>query len=72
MFEENVRERTAEQIAENGMKLVQDGNVRNHKLLNTARIHFGEEELEEVRTFRTFLTTKNCCRVMELVGADLY
>ncbi len=63
---------TAREIAQNGMNLVRENKIRNHKLRNSARIHTGEMERQEVRLFRDFLPGKNGCMIYELVGSDKY
>ena len=41
---------SAKEIAREGILLVTRGQVRNHKLGNSARIHTGEVEKKNVRT----------------------
>ena len=62
----------ADEIAKNGMTLINSGRIRNHKLGNTARAHTGEEEKKEYQTYRDFLLGKNCCMIYELTGSDCY
>ena len=63
---------TADEIAKNGILLVKNGKVRNHKLGNSSRIHTGAVEDNECRIYRDFLPSKNCCMVYELTGSDYY
>ena len=72
MNNQNLQAITADEIAKNGMLLVNSGKVRNHKLRNSARIHTGEVEDMECRIYRDFLPSKNCCIVLELTGSDYY
>lgn len=60
------------QIAQNGIRLIVEGKVRNHKLGNSSRIHTGEVEKKEYQIYRDFLPSKNCCMVYELTGSDWY
>ena len=62
----------AREIAREGMQLVINGNIRNHKLRNSSRIHTGEVEKKEYQNYRDFLPGKNCCMVYELIGSDEY
>lgn len=66
------KENSAEDIAENGMRLISEGKVRNHKIKNSARIHTGTEEKREYQIYRDFLPSKNCSMVYELTGSDYY
>lgn len=72
MNNRNPQNATAERIAKNGISLVLDGKVRNHKLRNSSRIHTGEMENKECRIYRDFLPSKNCCIVLGLTGSDCY
>lgn len=63
---------SASEIAKNGMELINNGKIRNHKLSNSARIHTGEAEKREYQVYRDFLPSKNCCMVYELTGSDCY
>lgn len=63
---------SASEIAKNGMELINNGKIRNHKLSNSARIHTGEAEKREYHVYRDFLPSKNCCMVYELTGSDCY
>lgn len=63
---------TAEMIAENAMSLVRGGQVRNHKLRNSAPIHTGEMESQESRIYRDFLPSKNACMIFNLTGSNYY
>ena len=65
-------ERSANEIAKNGMLLITSGNIRNHKLGNSARIHTGETEKRECQIYRDFLPSKNCCMIYDLTGSDYY
>ncbi|MCM1123244.1 MAG: hypothetical protein NC416_11740 [Eubacterium sp.] len=62
----------AKEIAQNGMRLINSGKIRNHKLGNSSRIHTGEVEKRERQIYRDFLPTKNCSMVYELTGSDRY
>lgn len=62
----------AADIAKNGIQMVLDGKVRNHKLGNSARVHTGEVEKRESQQYRDFLSTKNCRIAYELTGSDHY
>lgn len=62
----------ADEIAQNGMKLIESGKVRDHKLGNSARVHTGEVERAEYQTYRDFLPSKNCRIVCELTGSGWY
>lgn len=64
--------KTADEIAKNGLVMINSGQVRNHKLRNSSRIHTGEIEDEECRIYRDFLPSKNCCLIYELTGSDCY
>lgn len=57
-------------IEKNVMKLLNTGKIRNHKLLDHARIHTCEGEKKEVNSYRDFLTSKNCSIVCQLTGSD--
>lgn len=63
---------SAKEIAREGILLVTRGQVRNHKLGNSARIHTGEVEKKECQNYRDFLPGKNCCMVYELTGSECY
>lgn len=67
-----VQEDLARKIAREGMQLVRDGNIRNHKLRNSSRIHTGEVEKKEYQNYRDFLPSKNFYMVYELTGSDEY
>lgn len=58
--------KTAREIAENGMYLIDSGRIREHKLKETARIHTGEMEQKEQQEYRDFLRGKNGCMVDEM------
>lgn len=68
----NRRVQTAKEIAERGIQMIVDGEVRNHKLGNSARVHTGEVEEKESQLFRDFLPSKNCRIAYELTGSDCY
>ena len=51
-----------------GMRMLDNGKIRNHKLSITSRTHGGEEEKNEARNFRDFLRTKNGCHIMRMKG----
>ena len=72
MKNQNMHAETADQSAKNGMSLLENGKVRNHRLGNSSRIHTGEVEDKECRIFRDFLPSKNCCMIYELTGSDCY
>lgn len=67
-----VQGNVASEIAKNGMALIKNGKIRNHKLGNSARIYTGEAEKREYQVYRDFLPSKNCCMVYELTGSDCY
>jgi len=62
----------ADEIAQNGIRLIESGKVRDHKLGNSARVHTGEVERAEYQTYRDFLPSKNCRIVCELTGSGYY
>lgn len=62
--------RSAAEIAKTGMRLINSGKIRDHKLGNSARIHTGEVEKKEYQNYRDFLPGKNCCILYELTGSD--
>lgn len=62
----------AADIAKNGIQMVLDGKVRNHKLGNSARVHTGEVEKRESQQYQDFLSTKNFRIAYELTGSDHY
>ena len=72
MGNNQTRLRTAKDVAKDGLSFINNGIVRNHKLGNTARIHTGEQEREEVRVFRDFLPSRIGCMVFELEGHEIY
>ncbi len=72
MYTNNVQSNFAEEIAKNGLLMIKNGKVRNHKLGNSARIHYGEIEKNEYQTYRDFLPGKNACMVFELTGSNIY
>lgn len=72
MNNQNLEVVSAEQIAKNGMILVNSGKIRNHKLKSSSRIHTGEVENKEHRIYRDFLSSKNCCIVVELTGNNYH
>ena len=63
---------TAEKIAERGINLIVGGQVRNHKLRNSAPIHTGEPERRESRIYRDFLPSKNAYMIYNLTGSEEY
>lgn len=63
---------SASEIAKNGVALIKNGKIRNHKLGNSASIHTRELEKREYQIYRDFLPSKNCCMVYELTGSDCY
>lgn len=67
-----IKRSSAKEIAKNGVALINDGRIRNHKLGNSASIHAGEAEKKEYQIYRDFLPSKNCCMVYELTGSDYY
>ena len=66
------RKETAKDIAREGMRLINCGKVRNHKLRNSSRVHTGEVEKMECDMFRDFLPSKNGCMVYGLTGSNIY
>ena len=58
----------ATEIARNGMNLILEGKVRNHKLKGSAFIHTGTMERREANTFINFLSTKTSSFVYEIKG----
>lgn len=60
----------AQEIAKNGIKLIINGKIRNHKLGNSSRIHTGEVEKKEYQTYRDFLLCKNCFMLYDLTGSE--
>lgn len=57
-----------EKIGANGIKMINEGIIRNHKLGNSSAIHSGEIEQRESILFSDFLTTRNCDIVNNLRG----
>lgn len=68
----NMQTELADEIARNGILMIKEGKIRNHKLGNSSRIHTGEVEKKEYQNYRDFLPGKNCCMVYELTGSDCY
>ena len=58
----------ATEIARNGMNLILEGKVRNHKLKDSASIYTGTMERREANTFINFLSTKTSSFVYEIKG----
>ena len=58
----------ATEIARNGMNLILEGKIRNHKLKDSASIHTGTMERREANTFIKFLSTKTSSFVYEIKG----
>ena len=67
-----IKSANAREIAQNGIRLIHAGKIRNHKLGNNSRIHTGAVEKREYQTYRDFLPSKNCCMIYELTGSDHY
>lgn len=70
MDNQELRIETAKEIAEEGILLLSENKVRNHKLGNSARIHTGQDEKEEYYIYRNFLPTKMACIIYNLIGSD--
>ena len=58
----------ATEIARNGMNLILEGKVRNHKLKDSASIHTVTMERREANTFINFLSAKTSSFVYEIKG----
>ena len=56
----------ATEIARNGINLILEGKVRNHKLKDSASIHTGTMERREANTFINFLSTKTSSFVYDI------
>lgn len=54
------------------MQMVMNGKIRNHKIGNTASVHHGEPEEQELENYLKFLLTRNCYDVLHLYGWDNY
>ena len=54
MSEKNYYSKETEDFANESMRQIKSGAVRNHKLKNSARIHTGEMEEVECDAFVTF------------------
>ena len=70
MSEKNYYSKETEDFANESMRQIKSGAVRNHKLKNSARIHTGEMEEVECDTFCNFLMSKNYFLVDELRGCE--
>ena len=70
MSEKNYYSKETEDFANESMRQIKSGAVRNHKLKNSARIHTGEMEEVECDTFCNFLMSKNYFMVDELRGCE--
>lgn len=70
MMNERFYPEEIEKIGAKSIKMVKEGTIRNHKLGNSAPIHFGEIEEQESALFSDFLTTRNCDIVNNLRGND--
>ncbi len=54
------------------MQMIRDGKIRNHKLGNTASVHHGKLEEQELENYLQFLFTRNCYDVIHLYGWEKY
>ena len=70
MTEKNYYSKETEDFANESMRQIKSGVVRNHKLKNSARIHTGEMEEVECDAFCNFLMSKNYFLVDELRGCE--
>lgn len=70
MSERNYYSKETEDFADESMRQIRSGTVRNHKLKNSARIHTGEMEEVECDVFCNFLRSKNYFLVDELRGCE--
>mgnify|MGYP000079716403 FL=1 len=70
MSEKNYYSKETEDFANESMRQIKSGAVRNHKLKNSARIHTGEMEEVECDAFCNFLMSKNYFLVDELRGCE--
>ena len=68
MSEKNYYSKETEDFANESMRQIKSGAVRNHKLKNSARIHTGEMEEVECDAFCNSLMSKNYFLVDELRG----
>lgn len=50
------------------MQMVEDGRIRNHKMVNISAIHHGDIEDRELNNYRRFLLTRNFYDIVHLYG----
>lgn len=72
MNSEGLQVRTAKEIAKEGILLLKEEKVRNHKLRNSAQIHTGDVERKECQAYRNFLPSKIACMIYNLTGSENY
>lgn len=51
------------------LQMITSSKIRNHKLVNSSRVHTGEVEKREYQNYRDFFSSKNACVVYELTGS---
>ena len=61
---------TGETIASDGMFLLKNHYIRNHKLGNNAAVHSGTIERKELNNFKNYLPSKIAFFVYNFTGCD--
>lgn len=72
MNSQELQVKTAKEIAKEGILLLKEKKVRNHKLRNSAQIHTGNAERKEYQAYRNFLPSKIACMIYDLTGSENY
>lgn len=49
------------------IQMIRSNNVKNHKILNKARKHSGEDEKKELIAYEKYIRTKNCHMLMDRI-----
>lgn len=72
MMDNNLYSLEASQAGERMIEKIKNGKIRNHKLVYSSPVHFGDIERNEKANYQQFIRCKNFYTLMEWKGESYY
>ena len=71
-MDKNLYTQQANEASERMITLIREGKLRNHKLVYSSPVHFGDIERNEQVTYEAFIRCRNFYDLLALRGASYY
>ena len=71
-MDKNLYTQHSNEASERMLAMIRSGKIRNHKLVYSSPVHFGDIERNERNTFEAFIRSRNFYDLLALKGESYY